>query len=486
MGGGWSGPLRQVDRFRWEIPREYKSGMRVPGLVYADERMLRAIKADQALEQVANVACLPGIVGHSLGMPDIHWGYGFAVGGVAATRLEDGVVSPGGIGYDVNCGVRLVRTDLVEKDVRPRLEKLTEELFRAVPSGLGHGGRLQLGSKELDLVLERGAGWAVHNGYGSPRDLEFTEERGALRGANPDAVSRKAKERGAPQLGTLGSGNHFLEVQIVDEVLEPAIAAAFGLSAPGQAVVFIHTGSRGLGHQVCGDYLRVAEASVRQHGISLPDRQLACMPFGSREAADYLGAMASAANFAFANRQMITHWVREAVAKVFGRSPDQLGLDVVYDVAHNIAKIEEYDVGGRRQRLCVHRKGATRAFPAGNPALPAAYREVGQPVLIPGDMGRYTYVAVGTEQAMREAFGSTCHGAGRLQSRGAAKRGLKGVDVQTQLASQGIVVRAHSRGALAEEAPQAYKDVADVVRVVEGAGLSRAVARLRPLGVVKG
>ena len=385
-----------------------------------------------------------------------------------------------------NCGVRVLRTELAEGDVRPRLEKLADELFRAVPSGLGQGGRVQLSRQDLDRVLERGAGWAVEKGYGSIHDLEHVEERGALRAADPDAVSERAKERGAPQLGTLGSGNHFLEVQVVDEILDPPVAAAFGLTGTGQVVVFVHTGSRGLGHQVCTDYLRVAEASVREHGISLPDRQLACMPLGSPEAQRYLGAMAGAANFAFANRQLITHWVREAFGRAFGRSAHHLGLELVYDVAHNIAKIEEYEVEGRRMRLCVHRKGATRAFPAGDPALPGAYREVGQPVLIPGDMGRYSYVAVGTERAMREAFGSTCHGAGRLQSRGAAKRSLKGTDLLAQLGSRGIVVRAHSKGALAEEAPQAYKDVADVVRVVDGAGISRAVARLRPLAVVKG
>ncbi len=486
MAGGWSGKLRQVDRFRWEISPDYKPGMKVPGLVYADEQLMAAIREDQALEPVANVACLPGIVEHSLAMPDIHWGYGFPVGGVAATSLDGGVVSPGGIGYDVNCGVRLLRTDLTEKEIRPKLPKLADELFRGVPSGLGQGGRVQLGTRELDQVLERGAGWAVERGYGAARDLDFIEERGALRTADAGVVSARAKERGGSQVGTLGSGNHFLEVQAVEEILDPAVAAGFGLKGAGQVVVFIHTGSRGLGHQVCVDYLQVAEASARKHGIALPDRQLACMPLGTPEANRYLAAMAAAANFAFANRQLITHWVREAFAKAFGRSAPHLGLELLYDVAHNIAKLEDYEVGGKRQRVCVHRKGATRAFPPGHPAVPEAYRTFGQPVLIPGDMGRYSYVAVGTERAMAESFGSTCHGAGRVQSRGAAKRSLKGVDVGEQLGARGIVVRAHSKGALAEEAPQAYKDVADVVRVAAGAGIARPVARMRPLAVIKG
>jgi tRNA-splicing ligase RtcB len=351
---------------------------------------------------------------------------------------------------------------------------------------MGQEGRLPLQSNEMRRVLESGAAWAVGEGFGRTADLDHIEGRGCLPGASADAVSDRAKARGADQLGTLGSGNHFLEVQVVDQVLDAAVAARFGLGRVGQVAVFIHTGSRGLGHQVCEDYLRVAEDGLRHYGFALPDRQLACMPFGSPEAKRYLAAMAAAANFAFANRQLITHWVREALARVLKRSPEDLGLGIVYDVAHNIAKVEEYLVDGKRESLCVHRKGATRAFPAGDPSLPADYQDVGQPVLIPGDMGRYSFVAVGTEQAMRESFGSVCHGAGRVQSRTAARRSLKGVDMVDQLGAKGIVVRAHSRGGLVEEASEAYKDVAEVVHVVAGAGLARPVIRLRPLAVIKG
>jgi tRNA-splicing ligase RtcB (3'-phosphate/5'-hydroxy nucleic acid ligase) len=486
LTGTWAGRLRKIDEFRWEIPRDYKIGMRVPGLVFADEHMMTAIREDQALEQVANVACLPGIVDHALGMPDIHWGYGFPVGGVAAMRLTDGVVSPGGIGYDINCGVRLLSTTLTEGDVSGRLTDIANQLFRDVPSGMGQEGRLPLQSNEMRRVLESGAAWAIAEGFGRPADLDHIEEHGCLSGASADAVSDRAKARGTDQLGTLGSGNHFLEVQAVDQVLDPVAAARFGLGQVGQVAVFIHTGSRGLGHQVCEDFLRVAEEGLRHYGFTLPDRQLACMPFGSPEAKRYLAGMAAAANFAFANRQMITHWVREAFARVLKRSDQDLGLGIVYDVAHNIAKVEEYEAEGKRQSLCVHRKGATRAFPAGDPSLPLDYRDIGQPVLIPGDMGRYSFVAVGTEMAMRESFGSVCHGAGRLQSRTAARRSLKGVDLVDQLGARGIVVRVHSRGGLVEEASQAYKDVAEVMRVVAGAGLARPVVRLRPLAVIKG
>ena len=486
MAGGWSGKLTKLDDFRWEIPRDYKPGMRVPGLVFADEAMLHSIVEDQALEQVANVACLPGIVNHALAMPDIHWGYGFPVGGVAAMRLSDGVVSPGGIGYDINCGVRLLNSTLTEKDVAPKITDLANQLFRDVPSGMGQEGRLTLSPGDLDRALERGAQWMVSQGYGRPEDPEHIEERGRIAGADPAEVSHRAKERGSDQLGTLGSGNHFLEVQVVDRVFEPVAAGRFGLGDVGRVAVFIHTGSRGLGHQVCEDYLRVAEANLGRYGITLPDRQLACMPYGSPEARRYLAAMAAAANFAFANRQLIAHWVREAFARVFKRPSEDLGLGIVYDVAHNIAKTEEYEIGGSRQKLCVHRKGATRAFAAGDRALPIDYRDIGQPVLIPGDMGRYSFVAVGTERAMRESFGSVCHGAGRLQSRGAMRRGMKNVDLVKELGGRGITVKAHSRGGLVEEASAAYKDVADVIRVVEGAGLARPVARLRPLAVIKG
>ncbi len=482
----WTHILKKVDDYRWEIPPTYKAGMRVPGLVFADERMLRQIAEEQALEQVANVATLPGIVGYSLAMPDIHWGYGFPVGGVAAFDSETGIISPGGIGYDINCGVRLIRTTLAEDDVRRRLEPLVDALFVNVPSGVGSTGRVKVGMGEIDDVLRGGARWAVQKGYGWPEDLEVIEAGGSLPAADPEAVSDAAKQRGRGQIGTLGSGNHFLEVQVVDEIYDVRAARAMGIDHVGQVVVFIHCGSRGLGHQVCTDYLRVAERSARQHGIHLVDRQLACMPFRSPEGQRYFGAMSAAANFAWANRQMITHWVREAFSRVFGRSPEDLGMRLVYDVAHNIGKVEEYPVDGQMRTVVVHRKGATRAFPPGHPEVPPRYREIGQPVLVPGDMGRYSFVCVGTPDAMQLSFGSTCHGAGRVMGRKQAVRTLAGVDIAEQLRRQGILVRAQDRSLLAEEASPAYKDVADVVAVCHAAGLSRRVARTRPIGVVKG
>ncbi len=480
------GLLKRIDEFRWELPETYKRGMRVPGLVFADESLLRAIEQDQSLEQVANVAFLPGIVGRSLAMPDIHWGYGFPVGGVAATVADEGVISPGGIGFDINCGVRMLRTNLDEEEVRTRLSRLVSELFHAVPSGVGSAGKIRLGKNEIDEVLKKGARWAVQKGYGRKDDLDRTEEGGCFGAADPSKVSDKAKQRGAPQLGTLGSGNHFLEVQVVEEIYRPAVASVFGIDRVGQVMVLIHSGSRGLGHQVCDDYLRTMGAAARRYGIELPDRQLACAPFQSPEGQAYFAAMAAAANYAWANRQCIAHWVREAFAATFGKDEGELGLELIYDVAHNIAKVETYQIDGKEMRLVVHRKGATRSFPAGRPELPEAYRDVGQPVLIPGDMGRYSYVAVGAPRALIETFGSTCHGAGRVQSRAAATKGLRGVDIAGRLAAKGITVRAVEASTLAEEAPEAYKDVADVVRVVDGAGLSYRVARMRPLGVVKG
>lgn len=482
----WEGQIKKIDDFRWEIPKEYKQGMKVPGMVYADEKMLEAIKEDQSLEQVANVAFLPGIVGRSLAMPDIHWGYGFPIGGVAATRVTDGVVSPGGVGYDINCGVRLLRTNLNEDEVRPKIKELVNELFRNVPSGVGSEGKIKVNEKEMNEILTEGAHWAVKRGFGLQADLEVTEETGKLKGANPDKVSTRAKQRGAPQSGTLGSGNHFLEVQIVREIYDETAAKAMGIDHPGQILVLIHTGSRGLGHQVCDDYLKIMETAVKRYGISLPDRQLACAPIDSPEGKDYLSAMACAANYAWANRQCITHWVRESLAKVFGKSFEELGMRQIYDVAHNIAKIEEHTVNGAKMTLCIHRKGATRAFPPGHKDVPQCYKEIGQPVLIPGDMGRCSYVAVGTERAMAESFGSTCHGAGRVQSRGAAKRQLRGSDIAEELRAKGIIVKADSMASLAEEASQAYKDVTHVVEVTHKAGISRKVAMAMPLGVIKG
>jgi tRNA-splicing ligase RtcB len=486
MAGSWKDSLNKIDDVRWEIPRTFKEGMRVPGLIFASEKMLNQIWEDKACQQVVDVSFLPGIVGHSLAMPDVHSGYGFPIGGVAATRVKDGVVSPGGVGFDINCGIRLLRTNLSADEVRPHVEQLTYALFSNVPSGVGSEGKLRISLSDLERVLLKGASWAVERGLGESEDLVFTEETGCLRGADPEKVSEKAKKRGLPQLGTLGSGNHFLEIQAVDQIFEPEIARAMGILEIGQVLVLIHTGSRGLGHQVCDDYIRTMGTAVQRYGISLPDRQLACAPVQSPEGRDYLSAMACAANYAWTNRQCITHWVRESFIKVLDKSPRTLGLEQIYDIAHNIAKIENHTYEGKNQSLCVHRKGATRALPKGHHDLPAIYRNIGQPVLIPGDMGRYSYIAVGTETAMKETFGSTCHGAGRLQSRTAAKKGLRGSDIAYKLAQRGIMVKCDSLGSLAEEASEAYKDVADVIDVADKAGISRKVARAVPLGVIKG
>jgi tRNA-splicing ligase RtcB len=482
----WTGKLEKIDDYRWLIPQTYKAGMRVPGMIYADEKMLRQIIDDQAPEQVANVAFLPGIVGYSLAMPDIHWGYGFAIGGVAATRVSDGVVSPGGVGFDINCGVRVLRTNLAHEDVKSKIKKLVDALFNAVPSGLGSKGRIKLRSGEMDDVLVKGSRWAVQQGYGRKEDLETTEERGEMVGVDSERVSSRARERGIPQLGTLGSGNHFLEVAVVDEIYEPQIAAVMGIQRVGQVMLYVHCGSRGLGHQVADDYIREMVRAMQKYHIELPDRQLACAPVTSPEGQAYLGAMRCAANYAWANRQCITHWVREAFSEVMETGDYALGLELVYDVAHNIAKIEEYEVDGKKIKLCVHRKGATRAFPAGNPEIPPKYAEVGQPILIPGDMGRVSYILVGTEKAMQDTFGSTCHGAGRRQSRAAAKKQLGGREVLADLEARGIAVRAGSLSGLAEEASNAYKDVNEVVNVAHNAGISKKVARTKPIAVVKG
>ncbi len=482
----WSGPLEKVDEYRWRIPQTYKAGMRVPGLIYASQEMLANILEGQALEQVANVAFLPGIVGYSLAMPDIHWGYGFPIGGVAAMRTQDGVVSPGGVGFDINCGVRLLRTNLTQDEVRPKIKALVDALYESVPSGVGSKGQIRLGRGEIDQVLVQGSRWAVAKGFGRPEDLEATEEKGQMAGADPATVSAKAKERGIPQLGTLGSGNHFLEVAVVDHIFEADAARTMGIDQVGQVVVMIHCGSRGLGHQIADDYIKVMLNAMKKYAIELPDRQLACAPVTSPEGQSYLSAMRCAANFAWANRQCIAHWVREAFCNVLGKSQEDAGLELVYDVAHNIAKIEEHEVDGRKQMLCVHRKGATRAFPPGHPDVPKQYSAVGQPVLIPGDMGRVSYTLVGTEGAMKETFGSTCHGAGRMKSRAAAKRMLRGSDVLKALASRGITVRAGSLEGVAEEASEAYKDVTSVVGVAHNTGISKIIARTRPIGVIKG
>ncbi|MFC2066322.1 RtcB family protein [Chloroflexota bacterium] len=482
----WNGPLEKVDDYRWRIPKSYKAGMRVPGLIYADEGMLRHVLEEQALEQVANVAFLPGIVNYSLAMPDIHWGYGFPIGGVAAMRVDDGVVSPGGVGFDINCGVRFLRTNLTQEEVRPKIKELLEALYTNVPSGVGSKGKIRLRSSEINEVLAKGSRWAVEKGYGRPEDLDTTEERGEMAGADPAHVSGRAKERGIPQLGTLGSGNHFLEVAVVDQIYEADIARAMGIDQVGQVFLLIHCGSRGLGHQTADDYIKEMVRAMQKYGIDVPDRQLACSPIKSPEGQAYLAAMWCAANYAWANRQCITHWVRESFCKVLGKSEEEAGLELIYDVTHNIAKIEEHEVDGHKEKLCVHRKGATRAFPAGHPDVPRKYSHIGQPVFIPGDMGRLSYVLVGTEQAMKETFGSTCHGAGRLQSRAAAKKHASGRDVLRALEARGITVRTGSLAGLAEEASEAYKDVILVVGVAHSADISKIVARTRPIGVIKG
>ena len=482
----WQGQLIKIDDYHWQIPPSYKSGMRVPGLIYASEEMLKSIQDDQTPEQVANVAFLPGIIKFSFAMPDIHWGYGFPIGGVAAMDVKNGVISPGGVGYDINCGVRLLRSNLSEAEVRTKISQLVNELFNNIPSGLGSEGKIKISHKEMERLMVKGASWAVEHGFGSEDDLDVTEEGGRVEGADPSKISDRAIKRGMPQAGTLGSGNHFVEVQVVKEIFEPYIAGIMGINEVNQVLILIHTGSRGFGHQVCTDHLRVMEGAVSTYGIKLPDRQLACAPIESREGKDYLAAMACAANYAWVNRQCIAHWVRESFSRVFGKSTEELGIRQIYDVAHNIAKIEVHKVDGRSVKVCVHRKGATRAFPAGHKDVSQRYQEIGQPVLIPGDMGRCSFVAVGTEKAMEETFGSTCHGAGRVLSRGAAKRALKGRDVVRELQERGITVKAHSIPSLAEEASQAYKDVTEVIDVVHQAGICKKVAMAVPIGVIKG
>jgi tRNA-splicing ligase RtcB len=477
--------LQRLDDSRWRIPREGR--MRVDGIVYASDAMMAELRDDPSLQQVANVAHLPGILRASLAMPDIHWGYGFPIGGVAATDAEEGVISPGGVGYDINCGVRLLRTDIRREDLdQGALREVVKQLYRNIPTGVGEGRRdLRLSDDDLAGVLRDGAAWAVDRGLGFKRDLAVLEENGSLPQAEAQQVSPRARERGSAQLGTLGSGNHFAEVQKVAEVYDETAARAFGLRR-GQVTVMIHSGSRGLGHQVCTDHLKGMLAAAARHGIELPDRQLACAPLASPEGKRYVGAMAAAANFAFANRQVMTHFVRESLAKATGTPVERLAVEVVYDVCHNIAKMETFEVDGRRQRACVHRKGATRAYPPGHAEVPHAYREVGQPVLIPGDMGRYSYVLAGTQKAYEETFGSSCHGAGRRLSRGEAKRRARGRRIIDELEEKGVVVMAAGMATVAEEMPEAYKDVADVVEVVATAGIARKVARLEPIGVIKG
>jgi tRNA-splicing ligase RtcB len=479
-------PLEKIDECMWRIPK-YKPGMRVPGMVFANDDLMEKMKTDRTLWQCTNVAHLPGIYKYAVTLPDGHEGYGFPIGGVAATDHDEGVISPGGVGYDINCGVRLLSTTLSEKELRPKVAQLTGAIFANVPSGLGSSRKdFRVTSSDLDKLLVEGVHWVLEKGLGWPEDAEHCEEGGRMRNADPSKVSSTAKSRGLSQIGTLGSGNHFLEIQKVDRIFDSRTAKVFGIEQEGQVMVMIHCGSRGFGHQVCSDYLRVMERAVQKYGIRLPDRELACAPGSSDEARDYIQAMACAVNYAFSNRQAIMHWVRQSFQQVYHEDAERFGLKLVYDVAHNIAKTETHKVDGGSKKVWVHRKGATRAFPPEHVEVPVDYRSVGQPVLIPGSMGTSSWVLVGAEKAMELTFGSTAHGAGRMMSRAAAKRRFWGGDVKTALEKRGIVVRAASPSVLAEEADPAYKDVDVVVRVSDELGIATKVARLVPMAVVKG
>ncbi len=475
--------LEKLDDNRWLVPQA--GSMRVPGIIYANEKIYDLLKNDESTKQVANVAHLPGIVNFSLAMPDIHWGYGFPIGGVAAFDMETGIVSPGGVGYDINCGCRLMATELTLADIKDNVKDLTTALYQRIPTGVGSTGYVKLSGKDQKKVLEDGAGWAVKAGFGSAQDLETTEDGGCMTGADPEQVSARALERGKQQLGTLGSGNHFLEIEVVQEIFDEKAAQAFGLHK-GQIVVMIHTGSRGLGYQICDDYLALMVKHQAETGIVLPDRQLACTYLSTQRGRNYLAAMACGANYAWANRQILMHLTREVLEKILRIAPRELGMHLVYDVCHNIAKIESFNIGGVVKKLCVHRKGATRAYPAGHEAIPARYKSVGQPVLIPGDMGTGSYVLVGQEKAMQETFGSACHGAGRVMSRTQAIKTSRGRSISRELADQGVVVMSASKGTLSEEMPEAYKNLNDVVQVVHDAGIARKVARLKAIACIKG
>lgn len=480
-------PLEKISEFMWRIPQKYKRGMRVPGLVLADAELLEKMKSDRTLEQCANVAHLPGIYKYAITLPDGHEGYGFPIGGVAATDYEEGVVSPGGVGYDINCGVRLLATNMSEADIRPKLVELTNAIFNNVPCGLGSRRKdFHVTFNELDRIAREGVPWLIEQGLGWNEDIEHCEERGHMEAADPNKVSSAAKNRGITQIGTLGSGNHFLEIQKVNKIYDQKVAKTFGITHEGQITVMIHCGSRGFGHQICSDYLRVMERAVHKYKIELPDRELACAPGSSDEAQDYYQAMACAVNYAFANRQAIAHWVRQSFEQVFKKPAETFGLKLVYDVAHNIAKIEEHKTNGENRKVWIHRKGATRAFPPNHEAVPADYRSVGQPVIIPGSMGTSSWLLVGTAKAMEISFGSTAHGAGRMLSRAAAKRQFWGGDIKKTLESRGMVIRAASQVVLAEEADPAYKDVDKVAEVSDKLGIATRVVRLVPLAVVKG
>ena len=474
--------LKQVDNYRFLIPKDAVKGMRIDGMIYASKEMLDDILKDETVQQVVNVAMLPGLVGKSMVMPDAHQGYGFPIGGVAAADAKKGIISAGGVGFDINCGVRVLYTNLHYNDIKNHLEPLADELFANIPSGVGVGGKIVLNDKELNEVLRNGVHWALKKGYALEEDLDHIESRGRIPKADPSKVSKKAKDRGRDQIGTLGAGNHFLEVQIVDEIYDKQKAKEFGITDKGQITVMIHTGSRGLGHQVCSDYLDKMSRFARQNGIKVPDKELVYAPVDSPLGRDYLSAMFAAANFAFTNRQLLTYWTREVFKKLF---PDSK-LTLIYDIAHNIAKIEKHKVNGKTMEVIVHRKGATRAFPPGHPELPASIRPYGQPVLIPGSMGTYSFILVGTQKAMEETFGSVCHGAGRRLSRHKAKRTLSYSEILNEMKRKNIILRAGSKAGVVEEAPQAYKDVSNVVEVVHNAGLARKVVRLKPLIVIKG
>jgi len=476
--------IKKVGNCTWELPKEAKQGMRVPAWLFLSDRLLKEVE-EGAIEQAANVAFLPGIYKHSCALPDMHFGYGFPIGGVAALDFKEGGLSPGGIGFDINCGVRLLRTNLTIEEIRPKLKELLESIFKNVPSGVGEVGKIRLTTAELDEVLVNGGKWTVEKGYATEKDLQHLESNGCMKGADASKVTSEAKKRGAPQLGTLGAGNHFLEIQTVDKIFLPDVAKVFGIDNPKQVVVMIHTGSRGFGHQVCTDYLRILETKFREEIGKLPDRELVYAPAGTKECEDYFAGMAAAANYAWTNRSMIMHWVRESFVKVLGMKLEDIGLEVVYDVAHNIGKVEEHDINGKKTKVYIHRKGATRTFPAGNSEIPNDHRKVGQCVILPGSMGTASYVLVGADTA-KETFYSTAHGAGRVSSRAKMVRGLRGEDVARDLMQKGILSRAASWKVMAEEAPEAYKDIDEVARVTQEAGISKIVARLVPLAVMKG
>lgn len=481
---GITNELHRVNDYIWDIPKNRVGGMRVPGRLFLSEKLMGSID-NETINQVANVSVLPGILEYSMAMPDVHLGYGFTIGGVAAFDEEEGVISPGGVGFDINCGVRLMKTTLQREDVIPDIKALTENLFRKIPSGVGSKGEFKVTDTELTEAFLHGSQWAVEAGYGIKSDTENCESYGFMEGGNPDKVGTKARKRGRPQFGTLGSGNHFLEIQYIDKIYDPVAAAAYGLSV-GQVTVMIHCGSRGAGHQICTDHLQTLNQAVKKYKIHIPDMQLACAPAQSKEAQDYFDAMKCGANYAWANRQIIMHWTREVFEKQYKKDTDALGMELLYDVAHNVAKFEEHVVDGKKQNVYVHRKGATRAFPAGHPEVPLQYRDVGQPVLIPGSMGTPSFILKGGPKSMSLSFGSACHGAGRVMGRGKAKDNMSGENIREELAKQGITVRAQRDSVIAEEAPDVYKNSDDVVDVVDSLGIAQRVARLIPIGVIKG